>query len=232
MPNLFFKNNGLPQHLTLPLAMIAIRSPKMSASSIKCVVRMIVRPSFFCFNKFHKPRRDTGSRPDVGSSKKTTAKITLASLVSRTSVRNERTSSITEQRDCNVKSSFHTATVALDEGVLFVFQLDVLWKVRFFDRSQWLSLEHTYSQTFGHVTFELTSRNATQLTKDQQVLSASEFIEQQVLLRAQTHVTADLVHLLRNVEAIDVPVARGRRIETGQNRHSGTLTGSVVTREG
>lgn len=41
MPNLFLRNMDEPQHLTQPFDITAIRSAKISASSIKCVVSSI-----------------------------------------------------------------------------------------------------------------------------------------------------------------------------------------------
>lgn len=41
MPNLFLRNIDEPQHLTQPFDITAIRSAKISASSIKCVVSKI-----------------------------------------------------------------------------------------------------------------------------------------------------------------------------------------------
>mmetsp|Transcript_6251 Transcript_6251/g.8287 ORF Transcript_6251/g.8287 Transcript_6251/m.8287 type:complete len:124 (-) Transcript_6251:15-386(-) len=48
--------------------MIAILSPRRSASSIKCVVRRTTRPSFFWRNRSHIARLEYGSMPEVGSS--------------------------------------------------------------------------------------------------------------------------------------------------------------------
>ena len=61
-----------PTHTSFPELTIAILSPKRSASSIKCVDMMIVRP-FFCFNiTSQMARRAYGSTPAVGSSRTTT----------------------------------------------------------------------------------------------------------------------------------------------------------------
>ena len=46
-PSVDFKNNDDPQHLRIPCDITAIRSPRMSASSIWCVDNMIVRPERF-----------------------------------------------------------------------------------------------------------------------------------------------------------------------------------------
>lgn len=86
----------------------------------------------------------------------------------------------------------------------------------------------TYPQGLSYVTVQLTRRNATQLTKDQQMFFAGKLVEEQVLLRAQTHVTSDFVHLLWDVETINVGMTGSRRIEASQNWHCGTLTSSVV----
>lgn len=59
----------LPQHLKEPLAMIAIRSPSSSASSIECVVSNIILPFFSFFINCHVKRIEYGSIPLVGSSR-------------------------------------------------------------------------------------------------------------------------------------------------------------------
>ena len=71
-PYLLFKNSDDPQHLTFPSAIIAILSPRMSASSMKCVVSKIVLPSFCCCSKSQVNLRADGSIPEVGSSNITT----------------------------------------------------------------------------------------------------------------------------------------------------------------
>lgn len=62
----------LPQHFKEPLAMIAIRSPSSSASSIECVVSKIILPFFILFINCHVKRIEYGSIPLVGSSRITT----------------------------------------------------------------------------------------------------------------------------------------------------------------
>mmetsp|Transcript_13566 Transcript_13566/g.37204 ORF Transcript_13566/g.37204 Transcript_13566/m.37204 type:complete len:265 (+) Transcript_13566:245-1039(+) len=52
--------------------MMAMRSPKMSASSMKCVVRTVTRPSRTPWMMFQVDRRLKGSMPEVGSSRKET----------------------------------------------------------------------------------------------------------------------------------------------------------------
>jgi hypothetical protein len=59
----------LPQHLNEPLAIIAIRSPSSSASSIECVVSNIILPFFIFFINCHVKRIEYGSIPLVGSSR-------------------------------------------------------------------------------------------------------------------------------------------------------------------
>mmetsp|Transcript_4347 Transcript_4347/g.18386 ORF Transcript_4347/g.18386 Transcript_4347/m.18386 type:complete len:243 (+) Transcript_4347:2109-2837(+) len=65
------RNMGEPQHSTLPWDMMATRSPSRSASSMKWVVRMMVRPSRAVRSISHVARREYGSMPDVGSSRMT-----------------------------------------------------------------------------------------------------------------------------------------------------------------
>lgn len=72
LPYFFFKNKEDPQHCTTPLAIIAIRSPRRSASSMKCVVRSMVLPVRSCWRRSQMIRRAPGSIPEVGSSKNTT----------------------------------------------------------------------------------------------------------------------------------------------------------------
>ena len=59
---------SLSLYLSFPLAMIAIVSPSMSASSIECVVMIVTLPSFFSRMRFHMLRRIFTSIPVVGSS--------------------------------------------------------------------------------------------------------------------------------------------------------------------
>ena len=66
---LFFRNIGLPQHLTFPSTMIAILSPRASASSMECVVNRIVRPSRYFLSTSHVTFLACGSKPVVGSSR-------------------------------------------------------------------------------------------------------------------------------------------------------------------
>lgn len=70
-PSLDLRKMGLPQHLTWPLAMMAMRSPSRSASSRKCVVSRMVRPSRCVLSMSHVARRLYGSMPLVGSSRMT-----------------------------------------------------------------------------------------------------------------------------------------------------------------
>mmetsp|Transcript_17658 Transcript_17658/g.40537 ORF Transcript_17658/g.40537 Transcript_17658/m.40537 type:complete len:223 (-) Transcript_17658:450-1118(-) len=71
-PNLFLRWRAEPMHESLPPDMMATRSPRMSASSIECVVSMMTRPFLARSMASHTERRVTGSIPVVGSSKKTT----------------------------------------------------------------------------------------------------------------------------------------------------------------
>jgi len=72
LPYMCFKNSDVPQQRITPPAMIAIRSPRRSASSMKCVDSTMVRPARCRCSKSHVCRRASGSIPDVGSSKITT----------------------------------------------------------------------------------------------------------------------------------------------------------------
>lgn len=69
MPNLFFRNSELPQHLIFPLLITAFRSASMSASSIKCVVNSITFPCLLDCSKDHICLLEYGSTPAVGSSR-------------------------------------------------------------------------------------------------------------------------------------------------------------------
>lgn len=71
-PYLFLRKSGEPQHWSSPLAMMAIRSPSRSASSMKCVVSRMVRPRFSPCSRSQVARRAEGSIPEVGSSSITT----------------------------------------------------------------------------------------------------------------------------------------------------------------
>ena len=72
LPNLDFKNTGLPTHANDPADIIATRSHNKSASSMKCVVNMIVLPVCARFRMTsHMNLREYGSIPLVGSSRNT-----------------------------------------------------------------------------------------------------------------------------------------------------------------
>lgn len=60
---------NLPQHFKEPSAMMAIRSPSSSASSIECVVSNIILPFFIFFINCQVKRIEYGSIPLVGSSR-------------------------------------------------------------------------------------------------------------------------------------------------------------------
>ena len=72
LPYIFFRNRDEPLHCTTPLAMMAMRSPSRSASSMKCVVSRMVRPVLSCCSMSQMSRRAPGSMPEVGSSRNTT----------------------------------------------------------------------------------------------------------------------------------------------------------------
>ncbi|TNN68843.1 hypothetical protein EYF80_020878 [Liparis tanakae] len=59
-------------HCSSPPAMMVMRSPSRSASSMKCVVSRMVRPRFSPCRRSQVARRADGSIPDVGSSNITT----------------------------------------------------------------------------------------------------------------------------------------------------------------
>ena len=81
LPYLFFKKSEEPQHLTTPSAMMAIRSPKRSASSMKCVERRTVRPSRWDCRMSQAFRLASGSIPEVGSSSTTIWKRTVGHFI-------------------------------------------------------------------------------------------------------------------------------------------------------
>lgn len=84
-PYLFFRKSGDPQHCSSPPAMMAMRSPSRSASSMKCVVSRMVRPRFSPCRRSQVARLADGSMPDVGSSNITTWRQSdTVGLVSRT----------------------------------------------------------------------------------------------------------------------------------------------------
>eukprot|EP00967_Tisochrysis_lutea_P159055 scaffold327856_cov54-Tisochrysis_lutea.AAC.1 len=66
-----FSSCDEPTACRRPLCRMATRSPKASASSRKWVVRMIARPNLESEMICHTVRRDTGSIPAVGSSRRT-----------------------------------------------------------------------------------------------------------------------------------------------------------------
>mmetsp|Transcript_41749 Transcript_41749/g.110115 ORF Transcript_41749/g.110115 Transcript_41749/m.110115 type:complete len:249 (-) Transcript_41749:495-1241(-) len=71
LPKRPLRNKGVPRARNRPPAKMPIRSPKQSASSIEWVVRQTIR-SVFSFEIDAQVRmRESGSKPVVGSSKKT-----------------------------------------------------------------------------------------------------------------------------------------------------------------
>lgn len=72
LPYLRLRKSEDPQHCSSPLAMIAMRSPSRSASSMKWVVSRMVRLLLCCCRRSHVALREAGSIPDVGSSSITT----------------------------------------------------------------------------------------------------------------------------------------------------------------
>mmetsp|Transcript_88440 Transcript_88440/g.211134 ORF Transcript_88440/g.211134 Transcript_88440/m.211134 type:complete len:264 (+) Transcript_88440:3887-4678(+) len=70
-PKRRFRKSPVPHASTLPARMMATRSPRTPASSMKCVVSSITRPWRRSFRKSQSPRRLKGSMPLVGSSRTT-----------------------------------------------------------------------------------------------------------------------------------------------------------------
>mmetsp|Transcript_44792 Transcript_44792/g.149594 ORF Transcript_44792/g.149594 Transcript_44792/m.149594 type:complete len:396 (+) Transcript_44792:2945-4132(+) len=66
-----FREREVPTARSRPLCITAIRSPRASASSRKCVVITIVRPALAAAMAPHTVRREAGSIPAVGSSSNT-----------------------------------------------------------------------------------------------------------------------------------------------------------------
>lgn len=84
------KTLNLPQHLRDPLAMIPIRSPSSSASSMECVVNNIILPFLIFLINCHVRRIEYGSIPLVGSSRMITWKIKyIQRQLIRRNIRNE-----------------------------------------------------------------------------------------------------------------------------------------------
>ena len=81
-PNLFFKNKEEPQQTNRPFLTNALRSAKISASSIKWVVSRITFPACLSFNIDHIWRLDAGSIPAVGSSKNITLGFPISAIAS------------------------------------------------------------------------------------------------------------------------------------------------------
>mmetsp|Transcript_18516 Transcript_18516/g.53173 ORF Transcript_18516/g.53173 Transcript_18516/m.53173 type:complete len:275 (+) Transcript_18516:103-927(+) len=69
-PNLCLRKSELPQATSLPRLRIPMRSESTSASSIKWVMRMMLRPFLASLIISQTTRRLTGSMPAVGSSRK------------------------------------------------------------------------------------------------------------------------------------------------------------------
>ena len=73
-PNLFLRKRVDPELTTRPDAIIAILSPSTSASSMWWVVTNTVLRLRSRWTVFHTQRRDSGSNPELGSSRITTFK--------------------------------------------------------------------------------------------------------------------------------------------------------------
>ena len=69
MSSFSYKYNHIPAHRSFPSAMMAIRSPSRSASSMKWVERRIEHLLLYCWITSQMARRAAGSIPDVGSSR-------------------------------------------------------------------------------------------------------------------------------------------------------------------
>mmetsp|Transcript_21167 Transcript_21167/g.69025 ORF Transcript_21167/g.69025 Transcript_21167/m.69025 type:complete len:429 (+) Transcript_21167:712-1998(+) len=69
-PKCSLRKSGEPAQRRQPSAMIAIRSARSSASSRKCVVSTTVRPRLTSRSSAQMARRECGSMPEVGSSRK------------------------------------------------------------------------------------------------------------------------------------------------------------------
>ena len=65
-PDRRLRKSGEPQQQSRPSAMMPIRSPSRSASSMKWVVRIMTRPAFSDCTVFQVERRENGSMPEVG----------------------------------------------------------------------------------------------------------------------------------------------------------------------
>mmetsp|Transcript_4074 Transcript_4074/g.12174 ORF Transcript_4074/g.12174 Transcript_4074/m.12174 type:complete len:237 (+) Transcript_4074:1778-2488(+) len=65
-----FREREVPTARSRPLCITAIRSPRASASSRKCVVSTTVRPRLTSRSSAQMARRECGSMPEVGSSRK------------------------------------------------------------------------------------------------------------------------------------------------------------------
>ena len=72
LPYFILRKSDVPQHWMTPSAMMAIRSPSVSASSMKWVDRSMVRPDRLRSRRSHRWCRAFGSNPDDGSSRMTT----------------------------------------------------------------------------------------------------------------------------------------------------------------
>ena len=70
-PNLLFKNIDEPRQVIFPYVIIPMRSPRMSASSIQCVVSRMILSFLQLISMFQSCLRAWMSKPDVGSSKST-----------------------------------------------------------------------------------------------------------------------------------------------------------------
>ena len=111
-----------------PLAMMAMRSPSRSASSMKWVVSRMVRPAFSFCSRSQVDRRAEGSIPDVGSSSITTcmdqSSLGSAKLVHRLPMWPTGTNlRLGAQGDPHRQFSFHTTREFAGQDVSFILQL-------------------------------------------------------------------------------------------------------------
>mmetsp|Transcript_10368 Transcript_10368/g.16424 ORF Transcript_10368/g.16424 Transcript_10368/m.16424 type:complete len:308 (-) Transcript_10368:2226-3149(-) len=79
-PKRVLSRTVLPRHRKRPFAIIAIVSPRISASSIECVVKTTQRSCLAASTTSHTWRRLMGSMPVVGSSRKTTCGLPMSAM--------------------------------------------------------------------------------------------------------------------------------------------------------
>ena len=111
---------------------------RMSASSMKCVVRRITRPGRLSFNNDHKCRLEYGSIPAVGSSKKITCYIEIELKSQKKSFKQSVENSLKFKYSFSLKTSLLFVWGGIHYHGLRSDQALIKFEKKRFQASQWI----------------------------------------------------------------------------------------------